>query len=265
MAVVGVGGAQVLTVAHNPQAPVLAVGRVGGRVELWTGIDTPDPSCRAVLTHGPSLTAMAYSPDGRLLVTAGAEGTVTVWDVQDLDHPVGSGSLWCTTARAGSDRRVHVNVNGWLATGGADGLVRLWSLACAGYPALVATARLTRRRNVPKGTTPGVTAVAFSADGHLLAAGGRPGNGSPVRLWRLSGTGTVKVATLRPHRIHSQATDNLVCHALTFHPSRSLLVSASEYVLRTWRDVTQPTMHDSAVVPWDLQEPTHPAGLVALD
>jgi hypothetical protein len=84
VAVFGTAGTRVTAMAQATGVPVLAVGRAGGRAggraEVWTGVGAPDPSCVATLPHPAALTAVAFSPDGRLLVTAGVEGTATVWD-----------------------------------------------------------------------------------------------------------------------------------------------------------------------------------------
>jgi WD40 repeat protein/serine/threonine protein kinase len=103
--------------------------------------------------HHALMRCVTFSPDGRLLATAGDDSTARIWDAST------GGQLHVLSGHSDGVNSVAFAPDGkTLATGGGDQTVRLWNVATGESSAIL------------HGHHDGVTALAFSPDGKWLAS-----------------------------------------------------------------------------------------------
>src|SRR5262249_34419540 len=150
---------------------MLACGFGGGGVYLFN-VATGEPLATPISGLGRS--PVAFSPDSNLLVMHYAQGFVQFVNL--------------TTKK--EEQRVLLHVNGYTLARSPDGSL-LAADAEGGSILLIDTktravkSRLVRKDSVPQG----VTALAFSPDGKLLASGetgDQVSSDVPIRLWDVS-------------------------------------------------------------------------------
>jgi WD40 repeat protein len=173
----------------------------------------------------PSL--VAFSPDGRKLVTAGSQ-TLQVWDAT-------TGELLFGQLMAHFTRRITAvavspgdTTGEWnMATADEGGLVKVWDLKPKpptddGSPYPPGQGLIVSERPAPAGLNDSVHALSFTADGRTLATGGAD---RVVRL-RDPETGQER-ASLAGH------TDTVLLVA--FRADRVLVTVGREGFVRVWR------------------------------
>ena len=189
----------------------LAGGTADGIVRIW---DTTTGVLLATIHgHSRAATSVAFSPDGLLLASVAADGTLVVWDAstyQPVRGPIQAHQSAIVSVAFSPDSRLIV-------TGGDDSSVRLWD-ATTGQPA----------GSPLVGHTDSVQSVAFSPDGRLLASGSRD---ATVRLWDVA-TGQPVGSPLVGH------TDSV--QSVAFSPDGRLLASGSrDATVRLWDVATR--------------------------
>ena len=121
--------------------------------------------------HGAIVLSVAFSPNGELLASGAADGTLRLWRASN------GATLYAVTGDAGALLSVAFSPDGaLLASGAVDGSVQVWQVSGCGDRSGEKTTLL----HTSKGHTGRVNSVVFSPDGALLASGSDDGT---LRLW----------------------------------------------------------------------------------
>lgn len=159
------------------------------------------------------INSVAYSPDGRFVLTGGDDGSPRLWDVatgQQIRSFVGhKGGV--TSVAFSSDGR-------FVLTGGRDGTARLWDVANG------------RQLQIFQGHTDQVFSVAFSPDGRVVLTGSIDGT---ARLWNAA-TGQ-QVRTLR-ELTDGEATGRV--SSVAFSDDGRSVVTGGDKAARLWNPAT---------------------------
>lgn len=154
---------------------LLAVGTGDGEVQLW-GLESRQPKEPPLAKHVGRVSAVAFSPDGSTLASAGEDGAVYLWELRRR-RPV---PLVEPSRHLLPDRFTSVAYGpggNYLAVGSSTRRVDLWNLDSPGHKPM-------RLQVSGLAVSDGGPMVAFSPDGRFLAAAGPDG---AVRLWSSNG------------------------------------------------------------------------------
>jgi WD40 repeat protein len=207
---------------------LMSAGR-DGKVNVWrTSSDGSRPVHERVFHHGSPVQTAALSPDGASVATAGRDGSIYAWDIDNGTRKI----LEADHGTPVNDIDFHPKNADVMATAGDDGVVRLWSLA-SGKP----TVSFTADNNFFP-----VYAVAFSPDSRLLATA--HGDGT-VKLWE---AGAPFSATPKPLKPLPTPTAPHPVRVLAFSPDSETLaigVDADVLLCATAEDILK--RRDSSV------------------
>ena len=190
--------------------------------------------------HEKNVQAIAYAPDGKMLASAGIDGTIRLWNLKMGE------SMATLTGHNASVSSVAFSPDGkQLVSGGAGGTVRLWSIRTQQQIWSADTPQkqmLAEEQKLPlpgvfrtnKPTRPfrspfeilglrWVLAVAYSSDGKTLASSGS--TDGTIQLWNAANGAHIR--TLKGH------TEKV--NTLAVSPDGKTLVSGSaDDTLRMW-------------------------------
>jgi RNA polymerase sigma factor (sigma-70 family) len=202
------------SVAFSPDGTTLLTG--GNRFDRgWQGTlclwdVATGKELRQLQKHQNNVLCVAFSPDGKLVASGGEDHTVRLWEAA-------TGKDLCVLrGHHGPVGSVAFSPGGTTLASSGVGTIRLWQVPGG------------RELKTISGQN-GLTAVAFSPDGMVLASAGHDGGHDPVvRLWEVA-TGK-EVRRWTGHR-------NAI-NALAFAPDGRTVASASRDTLVLVWDVT---------------------------
>ena len=136
--------------------------------------------------HSDQVLSVAFSPDGKILATAGADGTVQLHNPADLDQPpirLPSFGQSVEAVEFSPDGRILACATGNPRSAVDDCQVHLWDLAAKRFVAVLEDPTKLKMIN----------AVAYSSDGTRLATASEDDH---IRVWQLGPAGNKLIARL---------------------------------------------------------------------
>ena len=217
----------ILSVAVSPDGHTLATASADHTVRLW---NLP----RTVATgHSNYVDAVALSRTRAILASAAADGTMRLWNVSNLARLV---PLSAPIRGTGIYDSVAFSPSGRILAAADNAAVQLWQTTDPQHPTLIGSPLLGFGADV---TTSYISSLAFSPDGHTIAAGSFD---HAIRLWNV--TDLSHPSSLGP-ALHGPSAG---VQSVAFSPDGRVLAAGSL---------------DHTIWFWNITDPAHPVPLGA--
>ncbi len=202
-------------VAFSPDGRSIATASYDRSMKIWDVTKIPDfskksgifaPTClHTLIGHQQAVSSIAFSPDGRQLVSSSFDKTIKVWDTNSgkcLKTLLGHRSRIWTVAFHPNGQKI--------ASGGDDNHTKIWDL------------KRGRCINTIVGHTNAILSVKLSPDGNYLASGNED---NTIKIWDVNNSKIER--TLREHTNRVWSVE--------FSPDGHLLASGSaDYTIKIW-------------------------------
>ena len=193
IAVLQIGVELVWTVRFTPDGRFFATANSDGSTRLWES--EKGRPLTVLWSHTGQVKALAFTPDGRQLATGGADRSVRLWDMR------GQPQKFRPNVEGGLRRGQFSNDGTAFATISSAGAAHFWQLADASrFPHYTIEGQ-------------GLTSIAFSPNGKLIATGARDGN--------------LKIIESKTFRVLSDTETGVEINQLAFNPDGTHLAASS--------------------------------------
>jgi WD40 repeat protein/formylglycine-generating enzyme required for sulfatase activity len=199
-----------ISIAFSPDGKYIASGGAGDKtVKLWDAVSGSE--IRTFLRYAGDVHSVAFSPDGRQVLSGSEDGTIKLWDVAigSVIRTFIGPDDWTNSLAFSPDGK-------YIAAGFVGGIIKLWDVATGNEIRTLSRPSLYVIDKYYK-------SIAFSPDGKYIAAGFVVGI---VKLWDVA-TG---------NEIRTFAGHTAQVNSVSFSPDGSYVLSAS---------------HDKTVKLWD--------------
>lgn len=203
----------------SPDGRILAAADSDGKVKLWRVADMKEQATLTVIEpiegmpqyYSRSVSALAFSPDGRMLATGDLFHAVKLWDLNSHKQ------LLSLEGHTESISVVAFSADGkTLASGGLDNLITLWSVDTGDVLATF------------NGHEHYISGLAFSPDGKTLASSSSDGS---VKLWNIPAQ--KELATFDAAQTGDES-------AIAFTSDGSMLITVSvDNKIKSWRAASE--------------------------